>query len=99
MPFELTDDSSADVHELHAALVAHVQNELEALAHLELNASAVTRVSTASLQVLVGAIRAAEQRGIPTRWQHVSPALRDAAALLGLTAALRIDSRAAEDAG
>lgn len=90
MSFELTDASSSDVHELHVALVAHIQNELEALAHLELNASAVTRVSTASLQILVGAIRAAEHRGLPIRWRSVSPALREAAEQLGLTAALHL---------
>jgi anti-anti-sigma regulatory factor len=90
MSFELTDASSTEVHELRAALVAHIHNELEALAHLELNASAVTRVSTATLQLLLGAVRAAEQRGLPVRWQDASPELREAAQQLGLTKALHL---------
>jgi len=84
MPFDLPADLSEELSELRDALAARILEGSE----LTLGGAGVTRVSTGSLQVLLGAIRAAEQRGIPARWDSASPTLREAAARLGLDAAL-----------
>jgi anti-anti-sigma regulatory factor len=95
MAIDVPGDASQGLLELRDALAV----ELRESDQLVLNAGGVQRVSTASLQILLGAIRAAEQRGIPARWEAASPALVEAAACLGLSAALKLsnEARAAKD--
>jgi anti-anti-sigma regulatory factor len=90
MAFYLPGDTSEGLSELLDALA----EQLRESDRLILSAGSVHRVSTASLQILLGAIRAAEQRGISTRWDSVSPALLEAAACLGLVTALQLPSDA-----
>lgn len=55
---------------------------------LVVDASQVQRVDTAALQTLAYFYRCAHERGIAFQWRAVSPALRQAAHSLGLTAFL-----------
>ena len=91
-PFELPADLSEGLLELRDAIATRVREVPE----LVLDGGRVTRVTTGSLQVLLGAIRAAEQRGIRARWESASPALRSAAARLGLETVLDLPAPAAE---
>jgi anti-anti-sigma regulatory factor len=90
MAFDLPADFSEGLPELRDALAARLLESDP----LILRAGSVQRVSTAGLQILLGAIRAAEQRGISARWESVSPALVEAAACLGLAEALQLPSEA-----
>jgi phospholipid transport system transporter-binding protein len=61
------------------------------LAHAKpvaLDASRVERVDTAALQLLAAFCRTAREAGLALRWRDASPALREAAAMLGLHDAL-----------
>jgi anti-anti-sigma regulatory factor len=91
MALNLPADASDSALELRNALTA-LLTESEPLI---LNGGKVRRISTASLQILLGAISAAEQRGIPTLWESASPELHEAAACLGLATALQLPSTAA----
>jgi len=91
MALELSADASEGALELRDALAA----SLDTSEPLILNGGSVRRISTASLQVLLGAMRSARQRGVPVRWESASPALREAAACLGLGAALQLGSEGA----
>lgn len=90
MAFDLPEDFSDGLLELRDALAAGLLESDP----LILRAGSVQRASTAGFQILLGAIRAAEQRGIATRWESVSPAFIEAAACLGLEAALQLPSLA-----
>jgi anti-anti-sigma regulatory factor len=57
---------------------------LAAAGTVELDASRVERVDTAALQLLAAFCLATRQAGLTLRWRAASPALCDAAALLGL---------------
>jgi anti-anti-sigma regulatory factor len=92
MAFDLPRDASEGLIELRDALAERLRESNL----LILCAGSVQRVSTASLQILLGAIRSAEQRGIATRWESVSPALLEAATCLGLVTALQLPSDARE---
>jgi ABC-type transporter Mla MlaB component len=61
---------------------------------LRLDAGAVEQVDTAGLQLLVSALATASARGMAFEWVGVSATLRDAAAFLGLTDALRLPAAA-----
>lgn len=52
--------------------------------NLALDAGQVEQVDTAAMQVLAGFCRHLREQGAPMRWQAVSPAVREAAQLLGL---------------
>ncbi|HEY9130587.1 MAG TPA: STAS domain-containing protein [Dyella sp.] len=70
-----------------------VRTELLAvLAHpvCTLDATAVARVDTAAIQLLVAFQRAAGAAGRTVRWQGVGAPLREAAALLGLEQTLQL---------
>ena len=60
---------------------------------LTLDAQAVEHVDAAGLQVLL-ALQCADPSGSGAAWRNPSPVLREAAELLGLTAALRLDAHA-----
>jgi anti-anti-sigma regulatory factor len=72
-------DVAAVAAALRASLAAGV---------LVVDASAVSTVDTAGLQVLLAAERSARERGIPARWLGPSEPLRRAAAALGVEHAL-----------
>jgi anti-anti-sigma regulatory factor len=55
-----------------------------------LDASALTRVDTAGLQLLASFVRTAEARGARIEWRGAQPALRESARRLGLEGALRL---------
>lgn len=59
---------------------------------VELDAGAVERVHTASVQVLVAWLRARAAAGHLTGWRVCSEALRSAAGTLGLAAILGLDA-------
>lgn len=58
----------------------------------ELDGSAVERVDTAALQVLVAFSRETRNREIDLKWAEVSDSLRTASTLLGLNQALGISN-------
>ncbi|MGW8248442.1 MAG: STAS domain-containing protein [Acidiferrobacterales bacterium] len=58
----------------------------------ELDGSAVERVDTAALQVLVAFSRESHNREIDLRWAEVSDALRTASTMLGLNQELGINN-------
>lgn len=60
------------------------------------DAGAVERIHTASLQLLVAWWRDRSLAGRPTRWEACSDALRSAAGTLGLDAALDLDKDTAQ---
>jgi anti-anti-sigma regulatory factor len=90
MAFDLPRDVGEGLLELRDTLAERLRESDQ----LILGARSVQRVSTASLQILLGAIRAAEQRGIATRWESVSPTLLEAAVCLGLVTALQLPTEA-----
>ena len=51
---------------------------------LALDAGQVEQVDTAAMQVLAGFCRHLHEQGAPMRWHAVSPAVQEAAHLLGL---------------
>ncbi len=55
---------------------------------VELDASRVERVDTAALQLLAAFCRAVRDGGLTLSWHGISPALADAAAILGLSETL-----------
>lgn len=57
-------------------------------APLQLDASAVERVDTAGMQLLLAFCSTAQAQGRPAEWKKTSPQLHDAARLLGMAAAL-----------
>jgi anti-anti-sigma regulatory factor len=83
---ELPEDCRiATLPELRARLLATVDQSA-----CVLNASAVTRIDTAALQLLTAFQRDAASGGREVRWDGVSEVLREAAALLGLTQTLAL---------
>jgi phospholipid transport system transporter-binding protein len=56
----------------------------------QLNGSAVARIDTAGLQLLVAFIRERRAANQPVDWQSVSAAVRDTASLIGVSAALNL---------
>lgn len=63
---------------------------LEAKGPVILQASEVDRIHTAALQLFCMFCRDRRAAGRETRWQSASPALRQAAALLGMTTLLQL---------
>jgi anti-anti-sigma regulatory factor len=59
---------------------------------LVVDASAVTAVDTAGLQLLLAAQRSARARGISARWLGASPTLTRAASALGVARALGLEA-------
>ncbi|MBS3957782.1 MAG: STAS domain-containing protein [Xanthomonadaceae bacterium] len=74
--------------ELKAALAPHLEAEAEVVVAVP----EAVRVHTASLQVLLAFVRDRSRAGRPTRIDPCADALREAAALLGLDAALGLTS-------
>ncbi|GAB2563670.1 STAS domain-containing protein [Dyella jejuensis] len=75
----------ADVSDLHRQL----REALDA-SRIVLDGSAVERVDTAALQLLVAFQRDAGTRGCPVSWAGASAPLRDAAVQLGVAQALAL---------
>jgi anti-anti-sigma regulatory factor len=95
MAVQLPGDASDSAVELRDALAPL----LDASEPLILDAGRVHRISTASLQILLAALRAAQERAIPVRWESVSPALHEAATCLGLATALQLPSSGGTEEG
>ncbi len=55
---------------------------------ITLDGTAVTRIDTAGLQLLLAFVIDRQRAGLATRWHSPTPALRDAAELAGLAEAL-----------
>ena len=71
-----------------AALRSKLARLVTRVSTVTLDASAVTRVDTASLQLLVAFVQDRRKRGREVVWRNVAPAFHEAADLLGLSAAL-----------
>ncbi|MCC7220909.1 MAG: STAS domain-containing protein [Candidatus Contendobacter sp.] len=69
---------------LHRQLLLALQSQ----APVEIDGQAVRRVHAAALQLLLGLVVEAHLRKLPVRWRNPSPALMEAAQLLGLTDSL-----------
>jgi len=69
-----------------------LQEALNAGRPVSIDASRVERADTASLQLLCAFFRTAHERQVHARWQSPASALRDAAARLGLTESLALNS-------
>lgn len=69
-------------------LYGQLQGALVSGKPVVLDASAVRRVSTAAIQLFCAFFDEAEEREVAVTWKDPSPALLDAARLLGLSAAL-----------
>ena len=65
---------------------------LAAATAIVVDGSRVERLDAAAMQVLAGFIRAARERGLALSWQTPSPALQQAARLLGLEQHLEMTS-------
>ncbi len=66
------------------SLYSHLNNVLAEGKSVELDASRVERVDTAALQLLAAFCRATRDAGLTLRWRAASPALCEAATMLGL---------------
>jgi ABC-type transporter Mla MlaB component len=78
LPAECVIASAGDLRDALLARVGDTGN-------VQLDASAVQRVDTASLQVLAAFVRDRRADGLPLEWLGVSACLTDAATLLDLT--------------
>ena len=76
--------------ELHRELVAHVEDP----APVVLEADEVARIHTAALQLFCLFFRDRRDNGHQTDWRMPSAALRNAAALLGVTTLLNMSREA-----
>jgi len=85
LPADCVIASAAD---LRGALLERVSDT----GNVQLDASAVQRVDTASLQVLAAFVRGRRAEGLPLEWLGVSACLTDAANLLDLTNVLGLGS-------
>jgi ABC-type transporter Mla MlaB component len=85
LPAECVIASAAD---LRNALLSRVTDA----GNVQLDASAVQRVDTASLQVLAAFVRDRRADGLPLEWLGVPACLTDAANLLDLTNVLGLGS-------
>jgi len=85
VPITLPERLDLTAEELLATL-----REAVATGALVLDGGAVTRVDAAGLQLLCAAVAAATGHVV---WQRPSTVLREGAALLGLTAALRFEGQ------
>lgn len=74
----------AQAADLHRSLAARLAGG----GAVVLDGSRVEEIDTAVLQLLASLWRTARERGIPCAWQAASDALRQAAALIGVTEAL-----------
>ena len=83
---QLPDDLTVDLVRLRDDLGAALQTS----APLVLDASAVRRVSTSALTLLLAATRDARERGLLVSWVSVPEALREPAQHLGLAQALQL---------
>lgn len=75
----------ADLADVKQALQAAL-----ATGRVAIDGSAVERVDTAALQLLLAAHRDAGKSSLPFIWQGASAALRDAAAMIGLAQTLEL---------
>ena len=80
----------ASVAELRTALLKRLTDA----GKVQIDASAVQRVDTASLQVLAAFAQDRRADGLPVEWLDVPACLADAATLLDLTSALGLEARA-----
>ena len=69
-------------------LYGQLDNVLAGATALVLDASRVQRIDTAALQLLAAFCRTTRDAGLPLHWRAASPALREAAGLLGLDESL-----------
>ena len=65
-----------------------VKPALQANMPIQLKASQLQRIDTAGLQALLALIMSSKQRDIPVSWEEPSPALLQAASVVGLSDAL-----------
>ncbi len=77
-----------------AELRTTLLNRLSDSGNVRIDASAVERIDTASLQVLAAFARDRRADGLAVEWLDVPACLTDAAALLDLTSALGFEVRA-----
>ena len=90
-PIELPAKLSiAQSLELHRSLTTR----LTGAEPLLLDGSRVEEIDTAILQLLASAWISGAVRGVQCRWQGASPALRDAAMLIGVSEVLQLDGAA-----
>lgn len=71
-----------------AALRAKLARLLTRASTVTLDAGAVTRIDTASLQLLTAFVRDRRNRGRAVVWRNLPPAFHEAAGLLGLSTVL-----------
>ncbi len=72
-------------------LAVALRKALTADQGLLLDGAEVKSVDGASLQLLLATLQTASHKGVHCRWQAVSPALKDAAALAGIRKELSMD--------
>ena len=78
--------SIADARVLHEKLSAVLVTAKTVM----MDGSRVERLDAATMQVLAGFCRAAHERGLIFAWKNISPALQQAARLLGLESLLHV---------
>ncbi len=72
---------------------AHLLQALPAT-DVVLDASALTKIDTAGVQLLLAFVRDRKRAGVRTRWEAVPDSIRLAAQRLGLSAELQLDASA-----
>jgi anti-anti-sigma regulatory factor len=83
LPADLSMASARELREM-------LSTALKAPAELTVDASEVSRVSTATLQLLLAFRRARKAAGLSTRWGGISGVLNESAGWLGLRQALEL---------
>ena len=79
--------SVANAEEIHAVLASLLVRK----GKITLNLSAVERIDTAVLQLLIAFRRAADARGCPTVWSKLSEPVIDTSRRLGLFESLELE--------
>ena len=82
-----SDLSMTRAEELKQVLLGALENNVSIL----VDGSAVERVGTSALQLLVGFVREARARAVTVQWKMRSDVLREAASLSGVTTELGWD--------
>ncbi len=73
-----------------SALKGHLAKLLDESGIVTIDVSAVQRIDTAGLQIIIAFVRERESQGRQVQWRGHAPALANAAGLLGLSALLRL---------
>ena len=82
-----------DITQIQQWHVAAKQQLADVTDELNIDVSSLQKIDTAGIQVLVSIVKHLEAKGLRVSWSDLSPAIINAATLLGLTGSLRMVPR------